>query len=80
MRTSSELIEKSVKKLFKAALDVTRCLRSLLPPERDSFGSSLERRVIALFTLVRTNLHKESYIVICLFNYTENDKLCRMND
>ena len=70
MRMVFDLNDKADKKLLKAELDVKYCLHLLMPPVCDSFGRHLRKRGDHfVLSLVRTNLHKESLILRCIFKY-----------
>ena len=68
---ANDLIDKADKKLFRVVLDPAHCRHSLLPLIRDTHGRSLRKRGHNLtLPLVRTELHKESFITRCLFKYS----------
>ena len=69
---SADLIEHCDKHLFRAALNPTHCLHSILPPKKNMYGRNLRKKGHGReLPLAKTKWYKDSffntlYIQICL--------------
>ena len=67
---SADLIEQCNKHLFRAALNPTHCLHSILPPKKNMCGRNLRKKGHGReLPLARTKLYKDSFLIRCLYKY-----------
>ena len=67
---SAALIEQCDKHLFRAALNPTHCLYSILPPKKNMYGRNLRKKGNGReLPLAKTKLHKDSFLMRCIYKY-----------
>ena len=67
---SADLIEQCYKHLFRAALNPTHCLHSLLPPKKNIYDRNLRKKGHGCeLPFAKTKLYKDSFLIRCIYKY-----------
>ena len=67
---SADLIEQCDKHLFRAALNPSHCLYSILPPKKNMYSRNLRKKGHGReLPLAKTKLYKDRFLMRCIYKY-----------